>query len=91
MGDISVFLKNNASKLSFTKSQRKEINGLLEKSAFKVISILDVPSGMRIFNSCFVDGIQNKGTATAFKKSRLVVQAYDNHGKDEILTQSSTI
>ena len=27
----------------------------------------------------------------AFEKSRLIVQAYINHGKNEILTQSPTI
>ena len=91
MANISVFLKNDASQPPFTKSRRKKINGLLEKGAFKVVSISDVPSGMRIFNSCFVDEIKNEGTATAFKKSRLVVQAYNNHGKEKILTQSPTI
>ena len=89
--DISVFLENNASESLFIESRRKEINGLLEKNAFKVISISDISSGMRIFNSCFVDEIKNEGTATAFEKSRLVVQAYNNHGKEEIWTQSPTI
>lgn len=46
---------------------------------------------MRIFNSCFIDEIQNEGTATTFKKLRLVAQAYNNHSKEEILTQSPTI
>lgn len=91
MADISVFLKNDASEPSFTESRRKEINGLLEKGALEVISISDVPSGMRIFNSRFVDEIKNEGTATAFEKSRLVVQAYNDHGKEEISTQSPTI
>ena len=86
MADISIFLKNNASASFFTKSQHKEINGLLEKSAFEVILISDVPSGMRIFNSHFVDEIKNKGTATSFEKSRLIVQAYKNNDKEEILT-----
>lgn len=73
MANISVFLKNNVSQPSFTKSQYKEINGLLEKGAFKVISILDVFNRMRIFNSRFIDEIKNKRTAIVFKKSRLVV------------------
>lgn len=46
---------------------------------------------MKIFNSRFIDEIKNGGTAMEFKKSRLVIQAYDNHGKEKILTQSSTI
>ena len=67
------------------------INGLLEKSAFKVVAISDILSRMRIFNSRFVEEIKNEGTVTAFEKSRLVVQAYNDHGKEEILTQSPTI
>ncbi len=46
---------------------------------------------MIIFNSRFVDEIKKEGTATAFEKSRLVVQAYNDHGKEVILTQSPTI
>lgn len=85
-------MKNdNTSETPFIESRRKEINGLLEKSAFEVVTISDVPSGMRIFNSRFVNEIKNEGTATAFEKSTLVVQAYNNHGKEEILTQSPTI
>ena len=72
MANISVFLKNDASQPPFTESRRKEINGLLDKDAFKVVSISDVPSRMRIFNSCFVDEIKNEGIATAFEKSRLI-------------------
>lgn len=41
---------------------------------------------MRIFNSRFIDEIKNEETATAFEKSRLVIQAYNDHDKEEILT-----
>lgn len=87
MANIYVFLKNNASQPPFIESQYKEINGLFEKNAFKVFSILDISSRMRIFNSHFIDKIKNTGIATAFKKSRLVIQDYNNNGKKEILTQ----
>ena len=69
----------------------KKINNLLEKSVFKVISISEVPKSIRIFNSHFVDKIKNIGAATAFEKFRLVVQAYNNHGKKMVLTQIPTI
>ena len=75
MADIFVFLKNNTSKPLFTKSQYKKINSLLEKSTFEVISISDVPSGMRIFKSCFVDEIENEETTMVFEKSKFVIQA----------------
>ena len=91
MVDILVFLKNDTSEPSFTDSRHKEINGLLEKNAFEIFTISDVPSKIRIYYSHFVDEIKNEGTATDFEKSRLVVQAYNNHSKEEILTQASTI
>ena len=75
----------------FTDSRRKEIDGLLEKGVFEVIAIADVPKGARIFGSRFVDEIKNAGTNKAFEKSRLVVQAFNDHGKEQVLTQSPTI
>ena len=50
-----------------------------------------MPQGNKVFNSRFVDEIKNLGTNKAFKKSRLVIQAYNNPEKDLILTQSPTI
>lgn len=88
---ISVFLKNNASKPPFIESQCKKINSLFQKDAFKVISILDVPSIIKIFNSCFVNEIKNKKIAMTFEKSKHIVQAYNNYDKEEILTQSLVI
>ena len=77
--------------MSFTKSQHKEINSLLKKGVFEFINTADVPEKVGIFNSQFVDKIKNIGTDKAFKKSRLVTQAYNNYGKDLVLTQSLTI
>lgn len=92
VANLSVFPNNDdISKPLFTKSQRKEINGLLEKRAFEVVTISDVTSGIRIFNSRFVDKIKNERTVTAFEILKLVVQAYNNHGKEQIFPQSPTI
>ncbi|EED12764.1 hypothetical protein TSTA_052850 [Talaromyces stipitatus ATCC 10500] len=66
----------------FDQSQEKEINGLLENGVFEVIKVDDIPKGTRIFNSRFVNEIKNQGTDKAFEKSRLVVQAYNNKGKE---------
>lgn len=76
---------------SFTESRQKEINGLMEKGVFQVIPISQVPRNTRIFNSRFVDEVKNIGTAAAYEKSRLVVQAYNDHEKETILTQAPTI
>ena len=59
--------------LLFIESWRKEINGLLKKGVFEFINTVDVPKGVRIFNSRFINKIKNAGTDKAFKKSRLVV------------------
>jgi len=58
--------------------RRKEINGLLEKGVFAVITERDVPQGVRIFNSRFVNKIKHPNTNKAFKKLRLVIQAYND-------------
>lgn len=96
MTDVSIFLQEKDSSTSpapnpFMESRQKEINGLLEKGVFEVVSISEVPKNTRIFNSRFVYEIKNIGTANAFEKSRLVVQAYNDHDKMSILTQSPTI
>lgn len=92
MANIFKFLRNNTFLvLSFTNSQYKEINSLFDKYTFKIITILDISSRMRIFNSRFVNKIKNKKIATAFEKSIVVVQVYNNHSKKEILTQLPTI
>jgi hypothetical protein len=57
----------------FTDSQRKEINGLLEKGVFATVIVKDVSQGVRIFNSRFVNEIKHPGTNKAFEKSRLVI------------------
>ena len=70
----------------YIDSRQRELNGLLKKGVFKVVNMADIPQGVRIFNSQFVDKVKNTSTDKAFKKSRLVVQAYHDQGKDLILT-----
>jgi hypothetical protein len=86
--EIEIFQCNTP---PYTESRRKEINGLLEKGVFAVAKASDIPQGTRIFKSRFVDEIKHPGTEKAFEKSRLVVQAYNDHGKGLVLTQSPTI
>lgn len=47
--------------------------------------------GIRLFRSRFVDETKGKATNIPYEKSRLVIQAYNDQGKTEILTQSPTI
>ena len=64
---------------------------MLKKGVFEFIDTVDVLKGVRIFNSQFVDEIKNTRTDKVFEKSRLVVQAYNDYGKDLVLTQLLTI
>jgi hypothetical protein len=94
--DVTIFIQDDTADLTsplppFMTSRRKELNGLLESGVFEVVNITDIPQGIRIFNSRFVNEIKNPGTTSAFEKSRLVVQAYKDTEKDIVLTQSPTI
>jgi hypothetical protein len=75
----------------FEDSQRKEVNGLLERGVFEYVLEKDIPPGTRIFTARFVNEMKNNGTDKAFEKSRLVVQAYNDGDKEYVLTQSPTI
>lgn len=75
----------------FAASRQKELTGLLEKGVFETVTLTDVPEGKRLLNSRFVDEIKHVGTSKAFEKSRLVIQAYNDHEKEVVLTQSPTI
>jgi hypothetical protein len=87
VADISIYLQDETCALPlYTDSRQKELNGLLEKGVFEVVNMADIPQGVRIFNSRFVDEVKNAGTDKAFEKSRLVVQAYHDHDKDLVLT-----
>jgi hypothetical protein len=72
--DISVLVQE----IPFTDLWRKEINGLLKKDIFAVIIEKDVLQGIYIFNLRFINKIKHLSTDKAFKKSRLIIQAYNN-------------
>ena len=71
--------------------KQKEIARSFEKNVFKVVTSVNILSNTQIFNSYFVDKIKYSGTNKVYKKSWLVVQAYNNQEKDYILIQLSTI
>ncbi|KHJ30532.1 hypothetical protein EV44_g3546 [Erysiphe necator] len=73
----------------FFHSRLKEIDGLLSKGVFEITT--NPKTTERLFKSRFVDEIKGKASNTPFEKSRLVIQAYNDEGKINILTQSPTI
>jgi hypothetical protein len=71
----------------FKRSQQQEINGLIAREVFEFVQYNpNKHSGVRIFNFRLVNKVKEKATNSPFKKSRLVVQAYNNKGKELILT-----
>jgi hypothetical protein len=62
----------------FINLRYKEINKLLKKGVFIVIIERDVLQGVYIFNLYFINKIKHPSTDKAFKKLRLVIQAYNN-------------
>jgi hypothetical protein len=71
----------------FKGAQRQEINGLIARGVFEFVQYdPNKYLGVRIFNSRLVNKVKGKATNSSFKKSRLVVQAYNNKGKELILT-----
>ena len=95
--DISIFSQNDSQNdqllqsALFVKSRRKEINDLFEKNCFEIVSTANLFREIRIFNSRFVDEIKNIDIANAYEKSRLMMQAYNDEEKIEMLTQTFTI
>ncbi|KAL3420591.1 hypothetical protein PVAG01_07036 [Phlyctema vagabunda] len=74
----------------FIESRQKEIDGLLQRGVFSIVSLANIPPKVRLFKSRFVDEVKGKDTVP-YEKSRLVVQAHNDIGKAQVLTQSPTI
>jgi hypothetical protein len=73
------------------KSRRKEINDLLKKRVFELITIDAVFWDVRMFNFKFVDEINHSDIADVYEKFKLMIQAYNNHDKTLMFTQSLII
>ena len=76
MADITIYLQDDYLQddaTQFSASCQKKLTSLLEKGVFEITKLADVPQGVQLFNSRFVDEIKNLGTDKAFEKSRLVV------------------
>ncbi len=95
--DISIFLQDEVDSfaltliLTFVDSRRKEINDLLKRQVFEIITISEVLKNVRIFNFRFVDEIKHSDISQAYEKFRLMIQTYNNHEKTLVLTQAFTI
>ena len=71
----------------FEASQRLEIDSLIANRVFRFeIYNPKKHSGIQIFNLRIVNKVKGKATNSLFEKLRLVIQAYNNKGKEVILT-----
>lgn len=75
----------------FQASTTKEVEGLLAKGVFEFLPWDITMTGKRIFDSRVVKDVKDKHTLTPYEKSRLVVQAFNDAGKQMVLTQSPTV
>lgn len=82
--DIFINKNTNIKPAKYIVFKHKKIVEIVEKSVFKVITIINILINVQIFNSCFVDKIKNRNINKAYKKNWLVIQAYNNQKKDFI-------
>jgi len=76
----------------FQASEKQEIDSLITKGVFRFEKYDPIRfKGIRIFKSRIINEIKGKATDTPYEKSRLVIQGYNDDGKEVILTQSPTI
>jgi hypothetical protein len=54
-------------------SWHKKINKIFKKGIFAIIIKKNIPQGVYIFNSHFINKIKHPNTNKAFKKSRFVI------------------
>jgi hypothetical protein len=76
VANIIFFLQNDQSifkTLTFVESRRKEINDLLKKRVFELITVDKVLENVRIFNSRYVDEIKHSETSRTYEKFWLVI------------------
>ena len=76
----------------FQAFDKQEINGLIAREVFKFEKYNPTKfNKVHIFKSRIVNKIKGKATDAPFKKLRLIIQGYNDDGKEVILTQSPTI
>jgi hypothetical protein len=63
----------------------------LKRQVFEIITISEVLKNVRIFNSRFVDEMKYSDISQTYEKSKLMIQAYNDHEKTLMLTQAFII
>jgi hypothetical protein len=71
----------------FKEAREKELRGLLGRGMFRVVKRAEVPHGIMIYGTRWVDTQKADGS----KKSRLVAQNFRDHAASSVTTRSPTV
>ncbi len=78
---LDTFINKHADARLSTSGQ-KEIQGLLKKDIFKIVTHEEVPSRTQVFNFSLIHNIKTSYTDKAYEKNRPVVHAYNDKKKN---------
>lgn len=74
---------------AFTKARNEELRSLISNGTFEVTNRRDIPMGLRILGSRFIDELK-KADNRLRRKSRLVAQNYNEADDARISTKAPT-
>lgn len=75
----------------FQKAARKEVAGLYERGAFRVVKMADVPAGANIISGRFVYTLKNVGSKDEMAKGRYVAQGQSDQAKPFVVHNLATL
>ncbi|KAI0992688.1 hypothetical protein K3495_g15497 [Podosphaera aphanis] len=76
----------------FEEADRAEFNSLIKNGVVKITKYKPIEHDqVRLFNTRLIREVKGKGTANPYEKTRMVVAAWGDSEKKEILTQSPTV
>ena len=75
----------------FEEPKKKEIQGLIERGAFKIVPKESVPHGANLLKGRFVLAIKDPGTKDQRFKARFVIQGHKDQEKQNMVTEAPTV
>ena len=73
------------------RAKEKEIEGLIRRGTWKVVTKEDVPAGANVLNGRFAVNIKKVGTDTSIHKAPFVVQGHKEKEKRQLVHNSTTV
>jgi hypothetical protein len=75
----------------FSGSRKLELQGLNDRGVFEVVKKCEVPDGVRIYGTRWIDTVKKNESGTMRLKSRLVAQNFRDSASREIPTKAPTV